>query len=32
MDNVESVKDQYVSGTANGSSCDEETFTRRIKR
>lgn len=27
MDNVSSFIIQYVSGTANGSSCEEETFT-----
>ncbi|MET3741381.1 hypothetical protein A8806_11371 [Faecalicatena orotica] len=30
MDNLTSVIIQYVSGTADGSSCEEETFT--IKR
>lgn len=27
MDTITSVIIQYVSGTANGSSCEEETFT-----
>ena len=27
MDNSTSFINQYVSGTANGSSCEEETFT-----
>lgn len=27
MDNTSSFIIQYVSGTANGSSCEEETFT-----
>lgn len=27
MDSISSVINQYVSGMANGSSCEKETFT-----
>ena len=32
MDNSTSFINQYVSGTANGSSCEEETFTEMCIR
>lgn len=32
MDNISSVTIQYVSGTVDAGSCEEETFTTRRER